>query len=217
VTLRKTARIAGIAYLFIIVVSLILMVTVDSRLVVPGNAAATATTIAAHELRFRIGALTDLFMYASVVLLSVALYIILKTVDKNLALLAFSLRMTEAILGGVTVLVALVVLQFLNGGVYLSAFNIEQLQALVQTFLNVRTAGYTINIIFTGLGSIVFLYLLFKSRYVPRVLAGYGIVSYSLMLAYTLVNFLVPRSSAAVMMGGAIEIACYAPGFVEPV
>jgi hypothetical protein len=147
-------------------------------------------------------------------LLSVALYVIMKTVNKDIALLGFSLRLAEAIFGGVTVLVAFVVLQFLNGEAYLEAFDTGQLQALVQTFLNVRTAGYAINIIFCGLGSIVFLYLFFRSEYIPRVLAGYGIFSYSLMLAYTIVKFLVPRSSAAVMMGGTIEVICYTPGIL---
>ena len=107
-----------------------------------------------------------------------------------------------------------IVLQFVNGGTYLAALQTQQLQALAQAFLNVRTSGYNITIVFVWLGSMVFLYLFLKSRYIPRALAGYGILSYSLMLASDLVTMLVPRSSEAMMMGGTVEIICYAPGIL---
>jgi hypothetical protein len=65
----------------------------------------------------------DLAMFAGVVILSLALYVIPKTVDRNLALLALLWRMMEAVLGGVTVLAGLLVVLLLNGGEYTPCSN----------------------------------------------------------------------------------------------
>ena len=181
VSLRRTVRVAGFLYLIIIVTSLLSMIFIDSKLIVPGDDAATFDNIAANELLFRIGVAYDLTMFASVVILAWALYVILKTVNKNLALLALFWRLGEAILGGVVVLISFIVLQLLNGGDYSTAFETGQLQALIGLFLNVRNAGLNIVIVFLCLGTIVFCYLFFKSRYVPRILAAWGIFSFSLM------------------------------------
>ena len=178
----KAARIAGFLYLIIIVTSLLSMVFIESRLVVPGNDAATYNNIAANQLLFRIGAAYDMIMFASVVALAVALYIVLKPVSKNYALLALSWRLGEAILGGVTVLVSAIILLLVNAKEYAIVFSTEQLTALVGLFLEVRSAGLTIVIVFLCLGTIVFCYLFYKSKYIPRWLAIWGILSFLLML-----------------------------------
>ena len=205
-SLTNYARVAGFAYLAIIITSILTLIFVESKLVVDGNAAATTQNIMANELLFRIGLAVDLFMFAGVVLLSLALYIILKTVNKNLALLALLWRMTEAVLGGVTVLAGMVVVLLLNGKDYFTIFGTEQLQALVMLFLNVRTAGFHIVIIFVGLGSIVFFYLFFKSKYIPRILAAFGIASFFLMLVGSLVNILTPHYAELAMLSYAPAI-----------
>jgi hypothetical protein len=96
VSLRKTVRVAGFLYLIIIVTSLLSMIFIDSKLIVPGDDAATFNNIMANELLFRIGVAYDLTMFASVVILAWALYVILKTVNKNLALLGLFWRLGEA-------------------------------------------------------------------------------------------------------------------------
>lgn len=151
-------------------------------------------------------------MFASVVVLTVSLYVILKTINKNLALLALSLRLIEAALGGVAVLLSFIILQLINGQSYMTAFETEQMQALIGLFLNVRTAGYTIIIVFCCLGSIPFFYLFFKSKYVPKILSGYGIISFSLMLIYAFINILLPKSATMLVMDNILAIICYVPG-----
>jgi len=179
---------------------------VDSKLIVSGNDAVTANNIMANDLLFRIGIAGVLIIYTSVVVLSLALYVILKTVNKNLALLAMLLRSGEAILGSVTVLISFIVLLLLNGKGYSTIFETEQLQALVGLFLNVRTAGLDIVLIFVGLGGTVFCYLFFKSKYVPRILAAWGIFTYLSMLILSFVSILLPNHPAM------IEIVLYALG-----
>ena len=128
----------------------------------------------------------------SVVVLSWALYVILRTVDKNLALLALLLRSAEAVVGAATVLISFVVLLVLGGQDPSIVFETEQLQALAGRFLDVRTAGLDIVLIFIGLGATVFCYLLFKSKYIPRTLAAWGIFTYLSMLFLGLVSILFP-------------------------
>jgi hypothetical protein len=174
------------------------------KLIVPGNDAATTNNIMANELLFRIGVANDTLMFVLVVVLSLALYVILKTVNKNLALLALLMRFGEGIIGGVvTLLGGLIPLLLLNGE---TEFETEQLQALIGLFLDVQTAGLNIVIIFMGLGGIVFCYLFLKSKYIPRVLAAWGILTYLTMLILSFVNILLPN------LPEMIAVALYTPG-----
>jgi hypothetical protein len=187
------ARVAGVAYLVIIIVAMLYATLVESRLIVSGNDAATANNIMANESLFRIGIVLVLIIYASVVVASWALYVILRTVNKNLALLALLLRSAEAVLGAATVLISFVVLFVLEGKGPSNVFEAEQLQALAGRFLDVRAAGLDIVLIFIGLGATVFCYLLFKSKYIPRTLAAWGIFTYLSMLFLGLVSILFPN------------------------
>jgi hypothetical protein len=200
------ARVAGLAYVLIIILGIFCVGFIDSKLIVPSNNAATANYIMANDLLFRIGIAGILILYASVVVLSWALYVILKTVNKNLALLALLLRSGEAILGGATVLISFIVLLLLNGEDYSTIFEAEQLQALAGLFLNVRTAALDIVLIFVGLGGTVFCYLFFKSKYVPGILAAWGIFTYLSMLVLALINILLPNRPEM------IEIVLFAVG-----
>ena len=200
------ARVAGFAYVLIIIIGVLNGIFIDSKLIVSGNDAATANNIMANDLLFRTGIASILFLYASVVVLSWALYVILKTVNKNLALLAMLLRSGEAILGAATVLISFIVLGLLNGKGYSPVFETEQLQALVGVFLNVRTVGLDIVLIFVGLGGTVFCYLFLKSKYVPRILAAWGIFTYVSMLILAFISILLPNHPAM------IEVVLYALG-----
>ena len=153
------ARVAGFVYMLIIIIGVFNGIFIDFKLIVSGNDAATANNIMANGLLFRTGIASILILYASVVVLSLALYVILKTVNKNLALLAMLLRLGEAILGGATVLISFIVVLLLNGKGYSTVFETEQLQALAGLFLDVRTAGLDIVLLFVGLGGTVFCYL----------------------------------------------------------
>ena len=87
-----------------------------------------------------------------------------------------------------------VVLLLLNGKGYLAVFETEQLQALVGLFLNVRAAGYDIAVLFFSLGSIIFYYLFFKSKYIPNKLPAWGIFSFLLMLVLAFVKIIIPTT-----------------------
>lgn len=204
-TLRTAAIVAGVAYLFALLQGFALGFPASSVLFVSGNAAATNTSIAAHELLYRITILNELVMYASVIVLAVALYVILRTVNRSLSLLGLAFRLTEAIVSVVSLIASLAVLELLNGNS--PAFPTDQLQAFVQTCLNLHTVGGRIGLVFTGLGSIVFYSLFFKSAYIPRALSGLGIAAYALMLAAVLVDMLTPGASARPLAVSILEFA----------
>ena len=187
------ARVAGVAYLVIMTVGVLYGSLVESKLIVSGNDAATATNILANESLFRVGIVLVLIIYVSVVVASWALYVILRTVHQNLALLALLLRLAEAVVGAATVLISFVVLHVLGGNGPSSVFEPAQLQALAGRFLDVRTAGLDIVLVFIGLGATVFCYLLFKSKYIPKPLATWGIFTYLSMLSLALVSILFPN------------------------
>ena len=189
---RVYARVAGAAYLVTTVVAVLYGGLVESKLIVSGNDAATAHNILAHESLFRIGIVLVLTIYASVVVASWALFVILRTVHKNLALLGLLLRSAEAIVGATTVLISFAVLLVLEGGGSPSALEPERMQALAGRFIDVRTAGLDVVLVFTGLGATVFCVLLLRSRYIPQPLAAWGIFTYVSMLGLALVSILFP-------------------------
>src|SRR2546428_4238466 len=151
-------------------------------LIVSGDAVQTAKNIAASERLFRIGTVSDLITFAGDVILLWALYVVLKPINRNVALLAAFWRLAECAIFALITLNDFVTLRLLSGADSLRAFETKQLQALAYTFVGVHDAGYLIGMVFFGLGSTVFGYLWFKSRYIPRALAAWGIFS-SLVVA----------------------------------
>jgi len=203
------ARLAGLAYVLIILIGIFSVSYIETSLVVAGDDAATVNNLLANQLRFRIGVLSEILMFVLVILLSLALYVILKRVDKNLALLALLWRFGEAIIGGgVAVLSGIVPLLLLNRE---SALNAEQLQPLVGLFLAIRGAGLDVVLIFVGVGGTLFCYLFFKSKLIPRILASWGMLTYMSMLILAIVSILVPDILESTKMifyapGGLFEI-----------
>ncbi|HEX7515346.1 MAG TPA: DUF4386 domain-containing protein, partial [archaeon] len=127
---KKTARIAGFLYLIYLVVSIFADVLGRSKLIVLGDAAKTAGNIMASAWQFRIGFVSDLVSAVLFLLTAWALYVLLKPVNKNLALLFLLLN-----LGGVAVscfsdLFLIASQLLLSGADYLKVFQTGQLQAL---------------------------------------------------------------------------------------
>ncbi len=205
------ARIAGVAYILIIVIGVLSGTLIGSKLIVPGDDGLTARNIMANELLFRIGIVCALVMYAGVLVLSAALYVVLEKVNRNLALLALLLRSAEAIVGAATMLFAFAALFLVNGEGRSTALNTEQLHALAGVFLDVHTAGLDLVLFLIGLGGTVFGYLFVVSRYVPRALAAWGIFTYSSILVLAFVSILVPKcpvilETVLYALGGAFEL-----------
>jgi len=131
----------------------------------------------AHERLFRINIACNLIYSAGVVVLLTALYVILKPVDRSVALLAAFCRLVYALIWVVGALNLFAVLRLLSGADYLRVFEADRLQALVRLYLGAGFDAYYVGLLFYGLGSTVCSYLWFKSNYIPRALAAWGVIS----------------------------------------
>jgi hypothetical protein len=165
-------------------------------LIVRDNPTQTAQNIIDSEQLFRIGIASDLVTYICVLLATWALYVLLKPIDRNLALLAVFLRLIELAIHFNVTVNSLTVLRLLSGSAYLNAIEPSQLHSLSQLALGVQAAGMNMGFIPLGLGSAVFAYLFFKARYIPRVLAGWGVFSSLLLATYALSVIVYPKTGA---------------------
>ena len=165
---------------------------IHDRLLVENNAAETARNILAHQQLFRIGIVGDLIYCVGVVVLLTALYVILKPVNRGLALLAAFWRLVWVLMWLVMTLNLFDALRLLSGADYLRAFEAERLQALASLYLGTRFDYYYVGLLFGGLASTVCGCLWFKSRYIPRAQAAFGVLSSAFCVACTLVFYIFP-------------------------
>jgi hypothetical protein len=173
---RKAAKVAGLAYLFTFTIVVYVNFAIHDRLIAQSNAE-TARNILAHEQRFRIGITGDLLYCVGVVVLLTALYVILKPVSPGLALLAAFWRLVWVLMWLVMTLNLFNALRLLGTPDYLQALEPERSQALAKLYLGTRFDYYYVGLLFGSLASTVCAYLWLKSRYVPRLLAAFGLIS----------------------------------------
>jgi len=146
-------------------------------LIVPGNAAETARNIVAHETQFRVAITCFLIYSASVIVLLAALYVILKPVNWGLALVGALFRLVFALLWLLTMLNMLGALRLLGSATYLQVFEADRLQALARLHIGANFDDYYVGLPFFGLAATVCAYLWFKSNYIPKGLAAFGVIS----------------------------------------
>src|SRR5262245_2027491 len=97
----KTSRIAGILYLLIAVVAPFSMLYVPSQLIVPGDAARTASNVMSSEGLFRFGVASDSIVFLIEIGLTALLYILLQPVNITLSLVAAFSRLAMTIIQGI--------------------------------------------------------------------------------------------------------------------
>jgi hypothetical protein len=183
---QKYARIGGLLYLFIIVAAGFGELFVRNGLIVWGDAAATANNILGSETLFRVGLVGEMLTCVCDVALAVILYVLLRPVSRNLALLAAFFRVTFVGFYGVTKLFEVAALVALGGGEHLKALGPLQLHDLAYLSLKVHSLGYGASLLFFGVCCILFGHLIQRSGYLPRTMgvllaiAGYGYVGFSI-------------------------------------
>lgn len=191
---RVAARVAGALFLLLMACGVFGEFNGRGSLITDNDPAKTATAILNHLLLFRVGIVSDLVAFTGDIGMAVALYVVLRPVGRNLALLAAFWRVAEAAALGVITLNSLTMLSLLTDARYAAVFSNQQIQSLVWLFNDTHDAGYNIGLIFLSLGCIVFSWLFLKSRYIPRLLAGFGLLSYTVMLAGTIVTIVWPAN-----------------------
>lgn len=189
---RKAATVAGFAYLITFATVVYVNFGIFGRLLV-GGSAETARNILAHERLFRIGIAGDLIYCVGVVVLLTALYVILKPVSQGLALLAAFSRLVWVLMWLAVTLNLFDALRLFHGPDYLQAFEAERLQALARFYIGATMDYYYVGLLFSALASTLCGYLWFKSRYIPRALAAFGVISSAFCVACTLIYYVFPN------------------------
>lgn len=190
---KKAVKIAGFMFLFAFIAPTLNWALVLSNLNVEGNALATANNIIANEFIFRMGITIELFLAIGLIILGLALYVILKPINKNFARLALLLKLIEATLMAVTVLLPYIALQVISENQQTTVFTQEQLLLPIGLIFNSHTAITSVPMVFLGLDMMIFSYLFFKSKYIPRILASFGIISFAFILVQSLMFLLAPE------------------------
>jgi hypothetical protein len=176
-TQRTAAKVAGFSCLLAMAMVVFANYGIFTRLVVPGDAVGTAQNIVAHEPLFRLAVVCNLIYSAAVVVFLAALYVILKPVNWGLALVGALFRLVFALMWLLTTLNMLGALRFLGSAAYLHVFEADRLQAMARLHLAANFDDYYLGLPFFALASTVCSYLWFKSGYVPRALAAFGVIA----------------------------------------
>ena len=204
---RFQARMAGLIAL--ITTTSAFAIFVRSRLVVFGDAAATAHNIQAHELLFRLGLAGDVIalLYIAYTLL---LYNLLKPVNRSLSLLAAFFSLVGCAMGAVNCLLQIAPLVVVENAPSLSAFTVEQLQGLALLLLKLHAQGYTIGMVLFGCYNLLVGYLIFRSTFLPRTLGVLLAISGLCYLINCFAIFLAPDFAAHllpyIMLPGGSEL-----------
>jgi hypothetical protein len=210
---KKTARIAGMLYLVNGLTGFFGIVYVPSRLVVSGNAAATAQNILASERLFRLGIASELICAVEFIFLLWALYRLLGGVDRTHASLMLILGLAFVPLMCLNVLNEIAALTLLRGGDFLSALGQPQREAMAMLFLDMHRYGYVIGWIF-GPWLFFFGLLVFKSGFLPRVLGALLIAACFGYLADSLTPLLLPDYAILVGRIASIPLTLGEPAII---
>jgi Domain of unknown function (DUF4386) len=181
---RFKARMAGVCQLLEGITATFGQVIVLNRLVVSGNAVATAANILGHEPLFWLGFASSLIGVSFHIAWALLMYVLLKPVNRSLSLLAAFVILVGCAMQALTSFLYLAPLVILHGGISLSAFTVEQWQALALMFLKLNAYAFNIDLVFFGLWCVMTGYLIFMSNFLPRILgvllaiSGLGFVTY---------------------------------------
>ncbi|MEV4510145.1 DUF4386 domain-containing protein [Dactylosporangium sp. NPDC049525] len=201
---RRAARVVGGLYLLLMASGVFAQIYAPGSL--PGSevTADSVRDVADHAQLLRLGAAVETLTFAGDAVLAVAYYVLLRNVSRGLAMLGAFWRLAQVAILTAYTLCTIVAVELATS----QAFSTEQAAAMVQLVTGAHNVGYAIGFVFMGLGSMVFSYLLLRSRYVPRWLAGLGVVASALLATGGLVTIAFPEATSLV------NPAMFAPMFV---
>ena len=162
---QTLSRIAGFSYLVVIVGIIFGEFFVRGKLIVWGDGSTTAQNILANEGLFRLGFVVDIIAEVGFLIVVLALYQLLKSVNRFYALLMVSCVFVTVAIKSLNMLNEYAVILLLKGSdTYLSVLTEEQLYAQLMFYLQMHTTGFDLAYIFFGLWLLPLGYLIKKSH-----------------------------------------------------
>jgi len=165
---KKAGRTAGAIYASMVFVGPFSLIYVPTKLIVRGDATATAANVLAHQTLFGFGIVADMAGAVIFVSLAIALYRLLSSVSIPWALLMVGFAFVSAAVGFVDTLNNIAALHLFRGGEFLSVFDQAQRNSLGMFFLRLHSQGVFMNELFWGLWLFPFGILVYRSGFLPR-------------------------------------------------
>jgi len=188
------ARIGGGLYLMLIGLGIFGQV-VKEKVIVSGDAAATAANLTSMETLWRFGIAFEFLSLICVTALAMIYFVLLKPVNKELNLLATFLRMIGIAVETVAALNLATALFPLGNAAYLKAFTPEQLYGMATLAIKSHSYGYTLALLFFGFTFLFHGRLIFKSGFLPKILGLMIQIGGACYLTNSFIFFLAPSRS----------------------
>jgi hypothetical protein len=182
------ARIAGFFWLLTIILGMAAFL-IGGRLIVPGDAAATAANITANATLYRFSFVANLVATVCYLTVTVYIYFLFRPVNRSIALLGAFVSLTGCAIGGITGLLYLAPATILEGTKYLGVFSSDQLQGLAFAFATLSLQGNDIGLVFFACHVLSIGYLIRHSTFLPRFLGTLLVITGVCYLANSFANF----------------------------
>jgi Domain of unknown function (DUF4386) len=189
---KKQARVAGLLYLLASIIGFFCLAYVPGKLIVSGDATATANRIRASETLLRLGIASELIAFTIFIFVVLALYRLFKAVSEKHAVAMATLLLISIPISLLNLLNEIAALVLVNGASFLSAFEKGQLDALAYMFLRLHGQGFIVAQIFWGLWLFPFGILVIRSGFIPRFLGYLLFIAASGYLASSFTSLLLP-------------------------
>ena len=167
---NKKARIAGILYLSLIICGFTYLVYVPLQLIDLQDAAKTVDNIKNSELLFRVGIVTAICSFLIFIMLPLALYDLLQSVNKVCAKFMVLFALISVPISFVNILHKFSVLTLIDKSGYVEKLGQTELQTQVMLHLEYYNNGIELSQIFWGLWLLPFGYLVYTSGFLPKIL-----------------------------------------------
>ena len=201
---RFKARMAGVFYVLTAVTSVFGQSFMLGKLVVKGDAVATAQNILAHQVFFRLGFASLIISVAFSIAMTILFYDLFKPVNRSVSLTAAFFHLVGLAIMAFGSLLQLAPLVVLGGGQYLSVFKVEQLRALAYSSLELSAQAFEAFLVFFGFYCVFIGYLIFRSTFLPRIVGALMAltgVGYLTFLWKPLAAYLSPYNLAPAALG----------------
>jgi hypothetical protein len=191
-SVKSTARLAGLLYLAWIITGLFAMFYVPSQIDIKRDATTTAQSILTHEVLFRISTVNDILSGTIWVIMALVLYRLFKPVEEFLARLLVALVLVQ--IPNVFFMGALNTASLMAfKGDILKTFELAQRQDLAVSFLRINDYGTMILEAFWGLWLFPLGILVWKSRFLPRFLGVWLILTGVFYLVLSVTDVMLPQ------------------------
>lgn len=179
-SLKKTARLAGLLYLILVITGVYGIMYIPSQIIVPGDSVSTAKNMIFNEFLFRTGVLNDIISNTTFLFLVLVLYRLFKHVNENQAKLMFALVIVQIPFVFMMEAFNITSLMVIKGEI-LKTFELSQRQDLAMLFLKINDYGTIPLEMLWGLWLLPFGLLVYKSEFIPRI---FGILLVIAGIAY---------------------------------